>query len=98
MKECGMRNEERRSEGGPSYPGRGSDRADAGSRKEEQAQRNANGRVGLDMQRKKYLRHVHRRGVLRESQSRTLLLSIPEKEAGLVEKGAEKRVGRGGGK
>jgi len=29
-------------------------------REEEQAQRNANGHVGLDMQRKKYLCRVHR--------------------------------------
>jgi hypothetical protein len=83
MKECGMRDEERRGEpgGGPSYPERGSGRTSAGSRKEEQAQRNANGRVGLDMQRKKYLRRAHR-GILRESQGRTLLLSISEKKRG----------------
>lgn len=63
---------------GPLYPGggRGTTRAQEAGKKRTGTEECKWSRLGLDMQRKKYLRRA-RRGVLRESQGKILLLYIP---------------------
>ena len=81
MKEgCGIRGKEERPEGTP-YPGGGNQQDE--SREEEPAQRNANGHVGLDMQRKKYLCRAHRGQYCVKAEAKTFPGSYPVKETGI---------------